>query len=266
METPGYFAILTASVRYDNRLKAAEKIFYAEITALANAEGYCYASNAYFANLYNVDNRTIQRWLSNLSKYGYIRITNRMDTSEADMGRKIIPNFAAAAAPKELTSPHDKNVTPHDKNVVPPRQDCHTPHDRNVTHNNTSNNNKENKESSDAASASCEEIFQNFAGSDTQLLAALLAFKADRAERRKPMTSRACERMCHRLKKLTDKAEVQDRSGYMQAMLDNAIRRGWQDVFAVDDFQDRAPVHQSTVQGVDQPRVIDEHTDLMDIL
>ena len=262
METPGYFAILTASVRYDNRLKAAEKILYAEITALSNAEGYCYASNVYFANLYNVDSRTIRRWISNLSKYGYVKIINQTDANGFDIGRKIIPNFTICTASNSCMA----SQPPPDKNVLPPGQKCPTPPDKNVLHNNTSNNNKENKESSKAASASCEEIFQNFAGSDTQLLAALLAFKADRAERRKPMTSRACERMCHRLKKLTDKAEVQDRSGYMQAMLDNAIRRGWQDVFAVDDFQDRAPVHQSTAQGVDQPRVIDEHTDLMDIL
>ena len=28
MENPGFYAILPASVRYDNRLKPAEKIFY----------------------------------------------------------------------------------------------------------------------------------------------------------------------------------------------------------------------------------------------
>lgn len=50
MENPGFYAILPASVRYDNRLKAAEKIFYAEITALSDQSGYCYAGNSYFAS------------------------------------------------------------------------------------------------------------------------------------------------------------------------------------------------------------------------
>lgn len=40
MEQPGFFAILPANVRYDNRLKAQEKILYAEITALSNINKY----------------------------------------------------------------------------------------------------------------------------------------------------------------------------------------------------------------------------------
>ena len=50
--TPNYFGILPANVRYDKRLKPMEKILYTEITALSNAKGYCYATNSYFAKLY----------------------------------------------------------------------------------------------------------------------------------------------------------------------------------------------------------------------
>lgn len=35
-EQPNYYAIILASVRYDNTLKFAEKLLYGEITALAN--------------------------------------------------------------------------------------------------------------------------------------------------------------------------------------------------------------------------------------
>lgn len=45
MERPSYFAVIPASVRYDERLKPSEKILYAEITALINIKGYCYATN-----------------------------------------------------------------------------------------------------------------------------------------------------------------------------------------------------------------------------
>ena len=48
--TPNYFGILPANVRYDKRLKPMEKILYTEITALANKKGYCYATNSYFAS------------------------------------------------------------------------------------------------------------------------------------------------------------------------------------------------------------------------
>jgi len=51
-EQPNYYAILSAEVRYDNRLKANVKLLFAEITALCNMNAECYASNKYFADLY----------------------------------------------------------------------------------------------------------------------------------------------------------------------------------------------------------------------
>ena len=58
-ERPAYYAILTAKIRYDRNLKANEKLIYAEITALANKEGYCHASNKYFSDLYDVTPQTV---------------------------------------------------------------------------------------------------------------------------------------------------------------------------------------------------------------
>lgn len=69
-----YYAIIPATVRYDERLKYAERLFYGEITALIGKEGYCFASNSYFANLYNVIPGTISRWISHLAKLGYIKV------------------------------------------------------------------------------------------------------------------------------------------------------------------------------------------------
>ena len=50
---PNYYAIILATVRYDTKLKYAEKLLYGEITVLANKNGYCYAKNKYFADLLN---------------------------------------------------------------------------------------------------------------------------------------------------------------------------------------------------------------------
>jgi conserved domain protein len=74
LERPNYYAILPANVRYDKRLSANAKLLYCEITALANAKGYCYASNNYFSELFSVDTRSVQRWILNLKDYGYITI------------------------------------------------------------------------------------------------------------------------------------------------------------------------------------------------
>ena len=58
-----YYAVIPATVRYDTNLKPAEKLLYAEITSLSNKYGYCFASNKYFANLYNVDPHTVSQWI-----------------------------------------------------------------------------------------------------------------------------------------------------------------------------------------------------------
>ena len=71
---PNYYAIIPASVRYDTKITANEKLLYAEITALCNIGGKCFASNEYFSILYNVSIRSIQLWLKNLRENNYIKI------------------------------------------------------------------------------------------------------------------------------------------------------------------------------------------------
>jgi len=74
MEKPSYYAIIPAVVRYDENLSPSEKLLFAEITALCNATGECFASNNYFSKLYNKDKVTISRWISKLKDNGYIHV------------------------------------------------------------------------------------------------------------------------------------------------------------------------------------------------
>lgn len=74
MENKNYYAIIPAPVRYCKDLKANEKLMYGELTALSNDKGFCFASNEYFSNLYDVSKTSISKWISNLEKNGFIKI------------------------------------------------------------------------------------------------------------------------------------------------------------------------------------------------
>ena len=85
-EKPNYYAIIPAEVRYDKELKDKAKLLYGEITCLSNEYGYCYASNKYFANLYQVSVTTISLLIKNLIDRGYLtsEIIYKKGTKEID--------------------------------------------------------------------------------------------------------------------------------------------------------------------------------------
>ena len=87
-EKPTYYAIIPASVRYSN-LKPNAKLLYGEITALSNKLGFCYATNNYFAELYNVSKNTISNWLSDLNKAGFITIDIKRNSNKQIVKRCI---------------------------------------------------------------------------------------------------------------------------------------------------------------------------------
>ena len=125
-EQPSYYSIITANVRYDNRLTDSEKLLFAEITSLSNKYGYCTATNSYFARLYEVVKETISRRISNLTKYGYLKIETVKDGKQIKQ-RKMYP-LTQSSIPIDV-----KINTPIDNSV-------NTPIDANVKENNTSIN------------------------------------------------------------------------------------------------------------------------------
>lgn len=89
-EKPNYYAIIPATIRYDNTLKANEKLLYGEISALCNKKGECWANNKYFADLYDVSSRSITDWVSNLEKKGYVTVTQAYDEKEQKTEKRVI--------------------------------------------------------------------------------------------------------------------------------------------------------------------------------
>jgi hypothetical protein len=82
-----YYSVTPAEVRYCKNLEPNAKLLYGEISALCNQEGFCWASNRHFSQLYDVDVRTIQRWLDSLQKNGFIVI--HKDKNKFNSQRRI---------------------------------------------------------------------------------------------------------------------------------------------------------------------------------
>jgi len=132
MERPGYYGILPANIRYDKNLKPMEKIMYSELTALSNKNGYCNATNSYFAELYEVSKNTVSLWIGDLEKAGYIKTKLIYET-----GTKIIKERRIY-----ISDPITKNDdTYHEKEVDPITKNDDTPITKNREDNNTSINN-----------------------------------------------------------------------------------------------------------------------------
>jgi hypothetical protein len=96
-DKPNYYSVIPAIVRYDNELKPNEKLLYGEISALTNRNGECWASNDYFAKLYDKSKDTVSDWISMLNKKGYISVELiRNETTKAIEKRIIRINHLLA--------------------------------------------------------------------------------------------------------------------------------------------------------------------------
>ena len=158
---PNYFGILPANVRYDKKLKPMEKILYTEITALANSKGYCYATNSYFANLYDVHKNTAGTWINKLEKLGYIKSKIIYETGTKNVKERQL--FI-------ITPINEKNDTYQQKDCDPINKKIDTPineiiEDNNTRYNNTRYNNKKinkfsiNQNYQESVSAICIHIY-----------------------------------------------------------------------------------------------------------
>ena len=140
-EQPGYYAIIPSDVRYDDSIPAAAKLLYGEISALIGADGYCFASNDYFADLYKTTRETIARQLTKLEQAGHIRRVIEKAPSGQITARKIYlrvskpdgwgidKNINTPIDEKINTSPQkkqegiDENVTYTDKSITVKEKD-----------------------------------------------------------------------------------------------------------------------------------------------
>lgn len=101
---PGYWAVLPSPVRYDRTLTATAKLLYAEISGLMQVDGYCWATDRYFAELFGVSEATISRALRSLRDAGYIQIERQANARGPER------HIYAGLMPQGVTVKNDDNL------------------------------------------------------------------------------------------------------------------------------------------------------------
>lgn len=80
--------VIATSLLGDSRLTFLEKLLLIDILSLCKKKGYCWATNEYFKNLFNVSRQTISKSISSFSKCGYIVL--EYDRKEKNNSKRVI--------------------------------------------------------------------------------------------------------------------------------------------------------------------------------
>lgn len=70
----GYYILIPAEIRQATDLCPTQKLLMGEIISLSQKSGKCWASNAYWAQTYNISRRSIITHIKDLEAKGYVKI------------------------------------------------------------------------------------------------------------------------------------------------------------------------------------------------
>ena len=233
---PGYYAVIPADVRYDDRIPPNAKLLYGEISALIGSDGFCFASNQHFADIYKVTPESIARLLSKLESAGYITRQLEKDGSGKVLRRKIF---------LDVSTPDEQPLT---NIVTTPQQNCGEGGNKKVKDTNTSITNieKENIKEKGAGKRShltdeqLHALFvdwiQKIAPEDwtaqekNSLYLALAAFYASRETKKQEpaRTAAAFTALSNRLLRYSGGSPT-----VMIDMLERATTAGWKSVYPI---------------------------------
>jgi len=109
-----WFAVITADLLYDQKITARQKLLAAIISNMANAKGYCFASNKVLSEYLGVSISTVQRDINELESKNYIgRVVKLKQNGEVDY-RALTPMSRVLNPTSEATPPHSTDdITPH---------------------------------------------------------------------------------------------------------------------------------------------------------
>ena len=243
-----YYAVIPANIRYDESLPPNAKLLYGEITALCNAEGYCWASNKYFAELYEVSQFTISRWINALVNRGYIasQIIYKEGTKQIDKRYIQIHQY-----------PIDGKINTYcQKEQYPIDEISNTPIDEISKENNTSLNTTSNNKKKESKSGSFDGIIEAYLSDGESWRFTDCAERKEllqewlkvRKAKRAAMTDKAIQLNLDKLDALASKSNMT-----VCEYLKEVICRGWQAFYEIKSYDTNAktPKRSNTDEALD---------------
>lgn len=125
------YSVIPARVRDDRALRPNAKLLYGELSALAQAEGYCWASNAYLADRLGVAAKTIEGLMKQLKDQGHVQLDVERDANTNEVLRRKI--WICGPPGSSIPPPLNFKGTSPQKQGDPPLKN----EDRNNKYNNT---------------------------------------------------------------------------------------------------------------------------------
>ena len=112
---PAYFAIIPANVRYAD-IPDRAKLLFGEITALAQKQGHCFASNSYFAEAYKCSPQAISKHIAALESAGFLKIEHNQSSGNL---RKMWPIMNAVQHQPDVDTYQPQVETPINEKLSP---------------------------------------------------------------------------------------------------------------------------------------------------
>ena len=116
------YSVIPARVRDDHTLRPNAKLLYGELSALAQAEGYCWAWNARLAETLGISKRTVEDLLRQLRDRGHIQMEVERDPDSQEVLRRKI--WICGPPGVSVPPPRDFTGRVPVKSGGPPRENC----------------------------------------------------------------------------------------------------------------------------------------------
>lgn len=236
---PGYYAVL-GRVRYDSNIPPMARLLCAEISALISPEGYCWASNGKFADLYAISESQVGRHLQALEKAGYITRRVIRDPESHEVTQRRI--YLCEAAGQVMTPPRKNAESSPQKCIDPPRKN---ERETNLSITNippispkgdgTPETKKKGRRKPKQTGAEAWAVLGEWSKSKSRSVRDRLVSFVDACRDRNPksganpLTAPAAKMLVNKLDRLSHGNEA-----VMAAMLDEAIEHNWQTVYEHD--------------------------------